>query len=427
MRIFGFIKQSSAAKFILADILEAFIRTNNQVFFIDLDIFCIELKRLPTVEEKYFKLSGLLVKIKEFAPDIIVSYGLEIFSPLFIEIDELLNFNLFSCFKNIPILCFIFDFGYPFDSNINEIEFNNRDSKQTSWYEMQNFNIFYYVWDKNAISIMNNYGIINTDFFPMAVNEKKFFYNPNISRNKNICFVGGPTPERIDIMESISNYGLDIYGYDKTGWAKSDILKNRYMYPVIIQEQLCEIYNQYKFSINATRTHGFMSLNMRIYEAIAAGCVMITDEKSDVYKLFEPDNEILVYTDKNSLCRILDKYLNDVELIKKMREAGLTRVLSEHTYYRRILNIMENISQLIFESAIFSNLFELYEKSEFEKLESEFAKIDCTSIKINKIYYLFFQIVLEKNYTGVSDELKKYITESIKITDKNKRINKIIG
>mgnify|MGYP003809573989 FL=1 len=158
------------------------------------------------------------------------------------------------------------------------------------------------------------------DHFPMAVNEKIFSEDMSVSRDKTICFVGGPTPERIETLETISSCNPDIYGYGKEEWMKSSLLKKNYKYPVFAQNDLCKLYSQYKFSVNITRPHGFTSLNMRVYESIICGSIMITDDKADVYDLFIPDKEILIYKSRNELKSIIEKYLPDSGKLKEIKK-----------------------------------------------------------------------------------------------------------
>nr|HPG29881.1 DUF3880 domain-containing protein [bacterium] len=261
MKVFAFIKQSSAAKFIITDIVEAFNRTGAEILFIDFDLFVKQNKNIR-LKEKYDKIAEMIVRIKEFNPDMIICYGLEIFTCIFEDMDSNLKISLFDYFKIKPVCCFLFDFGEPFNDKSEEI---------VCLEKFQSHNVIYFVWDKEAIRIMNKCGIVNVFYFPMAVNEKYFFEDHSIQRNKSICFIGGPTKERIQTLESIVQYSPEIFGYGKEEWIKSVPLKEYYKYPVYTREELRTIYSQYLFSINITRPHGFSSLNMRVYESIICG------------------------------------------------------------------------------------------------------------------------------------------------------------
>ncbi len=254
MKVFGFIKQSSAAKFITADILEAFNRNGHEILFIDFDIAVKKFKRLP-IEDRYKNTADLIIKIKAFNPDIIISYGIETFTTIFEELDSNLIISPFEIFNDKPHICFIFDFGSPF---------SEEQPNKLILEKVQRPNVYFYVWDQEAVRIMKNIGILNVSYFPMAVNEKKFYYNPVITREKNICFIGGPTKERVDILEGISELGLYIFGYEENIWKTSEKLRDKYFGQLLTQEAGREIYSQCKASINITRPHGFTSLNMRV-------------------------------------------------------------------------------------------------------------------------------------------------------------------
>jgi len=401
MKIFGFIKQSSAAKFIITDILSAFQRAGCEILFIDFDIFINDQKKNNFNNENIIKnIAEKLADIKEFAPDIIITYGIEIFTKLFEELGEMFQFNLLQFFKDKPIVCFLFDFGEPFTNNINSID------KIPLIDEFQNYNVLYYVWDREAIKILNNCGIINTRFFPMAVNEQIFFIKNDITadRDKNICFIGGPTPERIATLEYVADLGLDIFGYDISVWNNSPKLGQCFRRPLRSQAEVNNAYNEYNFSINITRPHGYTSLNMRIYESIICGAVMLTDDKADIDFLFKRDEEILVYENPKQLPDIINRYLNNKNKLLDIRRAGYECVLKKHTYIKRIIDILPELQQFKAETLIFNKLQETKDNKAI--FFNEFLNaLPAEKIKINKFFYYYFALLFAKNNGGYFKDL----------------------
>jgi len=337
MKIFTFIVQSSAAKFIMTDISDALVRLNNEVKFFDFDLFFFNNKNLPD-KEKYIKLGEIIFEINNFKPDIVLAYGLEYFNRLFINFIKDLQVSLYDLLK-LPCLNLLFDFGKPF----SPIEKSRTEFDIKLFKEMQNIDNLFFCWDKVAVDIMKKNGILKTHFFPMAVNEVKFYRQNIIAElseklNSDIIFIGGPTPERISALESISDLNLRVYGYDREVWLTNEKLKQCYSGSIIEQKKLCEIYNSSKICVNVTREHGFASLNMRVYEAMACGNLMITDDKSDARELFVENEEILIFKDNEDLRNKTIHFLKNKNEMIKIAEAGMFRVLKEHTYLKRFKN-----------------------------------------------------------------------------------------
>lgn len=336
MKVFGFVRQKSAAKFIMADLMDAYKRLGWDYAWLDMEMW----KRSVTDssrEKRRDAIETLLTRIREFKPDIIISYGLETFHPLFFDIIEGEETPFFTFFGNTPILCFLFDFGSPFTDHdsIESIPFIR---------QMQSEQFLFLCWDRDAMKIMQSKGITNCIYFPMGVNEEVFktVAVDMADRKKyecDFCFVGGPTPKRIRVLESISNRHLKIFGYGEKQWQQRSLLAPRFQYPVFDREKLAKIYNASLTSINVTREHGKSSLNMRVYEAMACGSLLLTDDKEDAQKLFTPDREILIYGDENEIQERAGWIVKNRERARKVARQGRSRILEEHTYYRRIKDI----------------------------------------------------------------------------------------
>ncbi|MBI4559741.1 MAG: methyltransferase domain-containing protein, partial [Candidatus Hydrogenedentes bacterium] len=76
-------------------------------------------------------------------------------------------------------------------------------------------------------------------------------------------------------------------------------------------------------------------LNMRVFEAMASGALLITDEADGLAELFEPGKHFVLYREDGELFELIEEYLKNDEARKGIADAGSTLVRSEHTYDRR--------------------------------------------------------------------------------------------
>ena len=84
--------------------------------------------------------------------------------------------------------------------------------------------------------------------------------------------------------------------------------------------------------------------NMRLYEATGIGTVLITDSKPNLSQLFEPARELLTY-DSAEECAALYDSLDD-ESRESIAVGGQRRTLADHTYLRRVKEILDYVERL---------------------------------------------------------------------------------
>ncbi len=90
--------------------------------------------------------------------------------------------------------------------------------------------------------------------------------------------------------------------------------------------------------IDISSTH---ASNMRLYEATGAGSCLLTDARSNLSELFEPDVEVVTYQNADE-CAEKAKYLLEHEVERrKIADAGQRRTLHDHTFDNRAVQLDE--------------------------------------------------------------------------------------
>ncbi len=358
MKIFIFIRQSTFAKFIMADIFYALRKLGWEVKWEDLDQFVEKHKQQPANERRK-AVRRLLEEINEFNPDLIFSYGMEYCSNVFEELLPDLKIPFYELLGK-PAVFFLFDFGYPFDGD-------GLDSyKEKLFFELQKPDYMFFCWDKLALKIMQNWGLNKAFYLPMAVNEEVFNQTSSADfrtarYESNILFVGGPTTERIEYLSEISDLDLNVFGYGREQWESNQSLNGCYRGEIKERELLRKHYQTTRISVNITRSHGPSSLNMRVFEAMACGSLMLTDNRSDATELFKEDKEIVVYTSLKDFRAKARGLLKDEKKRKKIAEAGSLRTLNEHTYFERMKSHMPVVVNYYKDLAVFNRIDKLTE------------------------------------------------------------------
>lgn len=81
-------------------------------------------------------------------------------------------------------------------------------------------------------------------------------------------------------------------------------------------------------------------VNMRVFEALASGALLLTDPADGLEALFTDGEELVIYRDEADLFEKLDYYLAHEEERARIAGAGQAKALAEHTYARRLEDML---------------------------------------------------------------------------------------
>ena len=113
--------------------------------------------------------------------------------------------------------------------------------------------------------------------------------------------------------------------------------------------EMARIYAQAKIVVNACHNH---DVNMRVFEAMASGALLITDEAEGLEDLFEDGTHLVIYRNDNEVLGLIEQYLEDADARRRIAAAGQRLVLHKHTYARRVREIMDQVEQALGANAL---------------------------------------------------------------------------
>jgi Glycosyl transferases group 1 len=112
------------------------------------------------------------------------------------------------------------------------------------------------------------------------------------------------------------------------------------------ETEVFSIYGQCKIVMNVGRDDWPQDANLRVFEAMSSGALLVTSLPSELVKLgFVPGRHFMGYTDEREIVPLLHDLLLDES--KRVSIAGAARefVLREHTYDRRVETIIGVVRQ----------------------------------------------------------------------------------
>ncbi len=115
-------------------------------------------------------------------------------------------------------------------------------------------------------------------------------------------------------------------------------------------DELVRVYNASRININlhSSTYHKGVNpfgdfVNPRTFEINSCGGFQLVDRRSGLTGLFEEGEEIIIFDDRNDLRQKIDHYLKHPEEAASIAEKGRSRVLRDHTYDRRMEEMLEVI------------------------------------------------------------------------------------
>ena len=87
-------------------------------------------------------------------------------------------------------------------------------------------------------------------------------------------------------------------------------------------------------------------INMRVFEALACGSLLVTNNLGDngLDELFQDGTHLATYWDGEELLDKIRFYLDREELRERLAAAGRSEALSRHTYRHRMQTILESVA-----------------------------------------------------------------------------------
>lgn len=164
------------------------------------------------------------------------------------------------------------------------------------------------------------------------------------------AYIGGKS--HISLLKSIKNAQVHIFGtkegqnewkkYFKTGH------KNIHIHDVVSFEEALEIMKRSKIVLNAVPKIK-QGLHERLLSGMACGAAVLSLETPYLRSIFKDKENILFYSNQGltKVNHIIDSYLSDESLRKKLAQKGREIVMQAHTWDHRAKSLISDVSALL--------------------------------------------------------------------------------
>lgn len=176
-----------------------------------------------------------------------------------------------------------------------------------------------FVAQKQYVAPLAARGVSQAQWLPLAF-APELLPSDEPSREIDIAYVGSENtvmhPERSALLISLKNYFNSTYFGQAT------------------PKEMGRIYASAKLVFNRTINN---DVNMRFFEAMGAGAVLVTDRVSDngAEDLFDENRHYVTYRNETELLETTRSLLADPDRLRAIGDAARSHILANHTYQHR--------------------------------------------------------------------------------------------
>lgn len=202
------------------------------------------------------------------------------------------------------------------------------------------FDLFY----TNAPLSLSDYQRIGcaAQSLPFAASPRFHRPLPEIERVYDVIIVGHPRPDRLAVVAELDrHFKVGLYG---RGWKYLGFWPRGRQ--VNGEEQVVAL-NSGRTYLSFSRTvAGFINVKVGLFEAIACGTPVFTEEFTEMEQYFAYDQEIVGYQTLPELVAKLHEYLSNPVKLAALAEKSRARLLREHTWAKRWERVLADVAQL---------------------------------------------------------------------------------
>lgn len=166
----------------------------------------------------------------------------------------------------------------------------------------------------------------------------------------DVLFVGSADLRRVFLLEHIRDW-LAVRGarWKRNYPLMSAALRQRVDDRPVWGDELLSVLQDSRIVLNITRSDFYgaeTGVNLRIFEALAAGCFLLTDYCEEIVELFEPGEQIEVFRSASELREKVEYYLANPLERERIARLGHASFRAAHGWTARVRQILAQAEKL---------------------------------------------------------------------------------
>lgn len=185
---------------------------------------------------------------------------------------------------------------------------------------------------------------IASEYFRIGFDERVLERLGTVEKDLPVSFVGGISRHHgnaLSLLEKLAeNTPISFFGYGARNLRRSSPILAKHrgeawgmnMYRALARSRMTINRHIGVAENNAN--------NMRLYEATGVGTLLITDYKDNLSELFEIGKEVVAYRSASEAMEMISYYMQHPDEAGTIARAGQARTLREHTYPKRMQELI---------------------------------------------------------------------------------------
>jgi hypothetical protein len=172
---------------------------------------------------------------------------------------------------------------------------------------------------KDYIATLEDEGCKNVSWLPYAC-DPDLLLGPPEQRDLDVSFVGTPYPQRQALLSTLDEV--------------VQVFRSR-----AYLRDMAAVFRRSKIVFNKSLNG---DLNMRVFEAMCSGAMLVTDRIGNgLLEIFKENHHLATYSDGRELKQVVAHYLREDAERSEIASRGQAEVLSRHTYLHRAAAIFQ--------------------------------------------------------------------------------------
>ena len=182
-------------------------------------------------------------------------------------------------------------------------------------------------------------------YLPEACNPR--WHRPLVpaGTEPHLVIAGSMYPYRVRIIERLVAKGIPVkmYGIGIPKWIRGTPVRTMHTGITILREEKAKVFRQAVGALNTMDPAEVAGVNNRLFESAGCGAAVLTEFRPALPDLFDIGEEVLAYHDFDELVDQAARLFNEPDLSTRLGDAAAKRAHADHTYERRLANLLEQV------------------------------------------------------------------------------------
>lgn len=197
--------------------------------------------------------------------------------------------------------------------------------------------LYLFLWDAAYMEPVRALGFTHVYYQPFGA-PSSFFREESYDGPflHDVSFIGGHSPRRELLLRALAERNIEVHLFGNEAWRAVAHPNLHYEGYASYREDCPHLYRASKINLNITSEQLRTALPVRVFDVLACGGLLLTDDQQDAHTLFNPGKELVVYQNPDHLADLIRHYLTHDEERQAIAEAGMRRVQNDYSFDRLI-------------------------------------------------------------------------------------------